>query len=74
MKARSVRGIMGLIKEFMEALADFKRANAALLATTQDPEVKKNFTTEYCTKVSLTNDQLYLLYERFLDCVKRLLL
>ena len=52
----SERRVMGLIKEFMEALADFKRANAALLAMTQDPSVKKNLKAEYCTKVSLAND------------------
>ena len=60
----SERQIVAMIKEFAEALADFKKANAALLAATQDPKVKNTLKAEYCTKVSLAKDQLDVLYDR----------
>ena len=56
----SERHIVGFIMKFAEALADFKKANADVLAITQDPNIEE---AEYYTKVTQANDQLDVLYE-----------
>ena len=51
-----------MIKEFGEALVEYRKVNVALLAVTLDPDMKANLKTEYCMKVNLAVDQLDLLY------------
>ena len=58
------RQVAMMVKEFAEALVKYKKVNAALLAVNQDQDTKANLKTEYCTKVTLANEQLDLLYNR----------
>ena len=57
------RQVAVMIKEFAEDLVNFKKANAALLAVTQDSDIKETFKGEFFTKVTLANDQMDVLFE-----------
>lgn len=57
------RQVAVMIKEFAEALVEYKKANTALLALTRDRDVKEILKTKYYRMVILANDLLDRLYK-----------